>query len=44
MALAGLWLNWVSVFNHYNRVRANMQALEVEEDESTWSDDSQTDG
>ncbi|KAI9508660.1 P-loop containing nucleoside triphosphate hydrolase protein [Russula earlei] len=33
----------VAVFNHYNRVRANMQALEVEEDESGWSEDSQAD-
>jgi len=34
----------VAVFNHYNRVRANVQALEVEEDESGWSEDSQPDG
>ncbi|KAI0248681.1 P-loop containing nucleoside triphosphate hydrolase protein [Lactifluus subvellereus] len=34
----------VAVFNHYNRVRANMQVLEVEEDESEWSEDSQSDG
>ncbi|KAH9981849.1 ClpX ATPase regulatory subunit [Russula compacta] len=34
----------VAVFNHYNRVRANIQALEVEEDESGWSDDSQAGG
>lgn len=34
----------VAVFNHYNRVRANIQALEVEEDESGWSDDSQAEG
>ncbi|KAH9998342.1 ClpX ATPase regulatory subunit [Russula vinacea] len=34
----------VAVFNHYNRVRANIQASEVEEDESGWSDDSQSDG
>ena len=42
--LWGSWLNGVSVFNHYNRVRANVQALEVEEDESGWSEDSQPDG
>ncbi|KAI0291742.1 P-loop containing nucleoside triphosphate hydrolase protein [Russula brevipes] len=34
----------VAVFNHYNRVRANLQALEIEEDESGWSEDSQVDG
>ena len=44
MAFAGLELRWVSVFNHYNRVRANIQTSEVEEDESGWSDDSQSDG
>ncbi|KAH9960481.1 P-loop containing nucleoside triphosphate hydrolase protein [Russula dissimulans] len=33
----------VAVFNHYNRVRANVQASEVEEDESGWSEDSQPD-
>ncbi len=44
MVLSGLWLSYVSVFNHYNRVRANVQALEVEEDEAGWSDDSQADG
>lgn len=37
-------LNCVSVFNHYNRVQANVQTLEVEEDEAGWSDDSQGDG
>ncbi|KAI0265114.1 P-loop containing nucleoside triphosphate hydrolase protein [Gloeopeniophorella convolvens] len=33
----------VAVFNHYNRVRANMQALEVEEDETEWQEDPQSD-
>ncbi|KAF8270988.1 P-loop containing nucleoside triphosphate hydrolase protein [Lactarius quietus] len=33
----------VAVFNHYNRVRANMQVLEAEEDESEWTEDSQSD-
>ncbi|KAH9173403.1 AAA domain-containing protein [Lactarius sanguifluus] len=33
----------VAVFNHYNRVRANVQVLEAEEDESEWTEDSQAD-
>ncbi|KAI0306912.1 P-loop containing nucleoside triphosphate hydrolase protein [Multifurca ochricompacta] len=33
----------VAVFNHYNRVRANMQVLEVEEDEAEWSEEPQAD-
>ncbi|KAI9447759.1 P-loop containing nucleoside triphosphate hydrolase protein [Lactarius indigo] len=33
----------VAVFNHYNRVRANVQVLEAEEDESEWSEDPQVD-
>ncbi|KAH9973023.1 P-loop containing nucleoside triphosphate hydrolase protein [Lactifluus volemus] len=33
----------VAVFNHYNRVRANIQSQEVDEDETEWSEDSQSD-